>query len=236
MERPEILRGDLPTRLLQGAAVGAIATLVIGFYWGGWVTGGSAKEMVQRSSSLRSSQPFADLRRQVPAERERRDQHGRAQEGQLVPAGHLHREGRLGHLAGQRQCELVGGAGLRHHAQQSEVGEYPVAQRRPATGSARRASAEGRTGCARHGTDVSQPEPQLRRDPARGPLLGPRQRDGMVVLRHRGRVAAGRPRDGARRGRHAGRVRFPSGSICAAASRVYSRGRKGSYELGAADL
>ena len=51
MERPEILRGDSPTRLLQGAAVGAIATLVIGFYWGGWVTGGSAKEMVQRSSS-----------------------------------------------------------------------------------------------------------------------------------------------------------------------------------------
>jgi hypothetical protein len=51
MERPQILRGDSPTRLLQGAAVGAIATLVIGFYWGGWVTGGSAKEMVQRSSS-----------------------------------------------------------------------------------------------------------------------------------------------------------------------------------------
>ena len=51
MERPEILRGDSPTRLLQGAAVGAIATLVIGFFWGGWVTGGSAKEMVQRSSS-----------------------------------------------------------------------------------------------------------------------------------------------------------------------------------------
>ena len=51
MERPEILRGDSPTRLLQGAAVGAIATLFVGFYWGGWVTGGSAKEMVQRSSS-----------------------------------------------------------------------------------------------------------------------------------------------------------------------------------------
>ena len=51
MERPAILRGDSPTRLLQGAAVGAIATLFVGFYWGGWVTGGSAKDMVQRSSS-----------------------------------------------------------------------------------------------------------------------------------------------------------------------------------------
>jgi hypothetical protein len=51
MNMPAILQGDSLTRLLQGAAAGAIATLVIGFYWGGWVTGGSAKEMVQRSSS-----------------------------------------------------------------------------------------------------------------------------------------------------------------------------------------
>ena len=51
MEMPAILRGDSLTRLLQGAAAGAVATLVIGFYWGGWVTGGSAKDMVQRSST-----------------------------------------------------------------------------------------------------------------------------------------------------------------------------------------
>jgi len=51
METPAILRGDSPTRLLQGAAVGAVATLFIGFYWGGWVTGGTAKEMVQRSTT-----------------------------------------------------------------------------------------------------------------------------------------------------------------------------------------
>jgi len=37
--------------LLQGAAAGAVATLVVGFYWGGWVTGGTAKDMVQRSST-----------------------------------------------------------------------------------------------------------------------------------------------------------------------------------------
>jgi hypothetical protein len=48
---PAILQGDSLTRLLQGAAAGAVATLIIGFYWGGWVTGGTAKDMVQRSSS-----------------------------------------------------------------------------------------------------------------------------------------------------------------------------------------
>jgi len=51
METPAILRGDSLTRLLQGAAAGAVATLFIGFYWGGWVTGGSAKDMVQRSTT-----------------------------------------------------------------------------------------------------------------------------------------------------------------------------------------
>jgi hypothetical protein len=38
-------------RLLQGAAAGAVAVLVIGFYWGGWVTGGTAKDMVQKEVS-----------------------------------------------------------------------------------------------------------------------------------------------------------------------------------------
>jgi hypothetical protein len=51
MEMPKILQGDSLTRLLQGAAVGAIATLIVGFYWGGWVTGGTAKDMVQRSTT-----------------------------------------------------------------------------------------------------------------------------------------------------------------------------------------
>ena len=51
METPAILRGDSLTRLLQGAAVGAVATLFVGFYWGGWVTGGNAKDMVQRSTT-----------------------------------------------------------------------------------------------------------------------------------------------------------------------------------------
>jgi len=51
MEMPTILKGDSLTRLLQGAAAGAIITLIVGFNWGGWVTGGTAKEMVQRSTT-----------------------------------------------------------------------------------------------------------------------------------------------------------------------------------------
>ncbi len=45
MQLPKILEGESVTRLLQGAAAGAVATLVIGFMWGGWVTGGTAKSM-----------------------------------------------------------------------------------------------------------------------------------------------------------------------------------------------
>jgi hypothetical protein len=45
MQVPSMLQGDSPTRLLQGMAAGALATLVIGFSWGGWVTGGTARSM-----------------------------------------------------------------------------------------------------------------------------------------------------------------------------------------------
>ena len=51
MQLPAIVQGDSLKRLLQGAAAGAVATLIVGFYWGGWVTGGTAKEMTQKSST-----------------------------------------------------------------------------------------------------------------------------------------------------------------------------------------
>ena len=52
MHLPPILQGESLTRLLQGAALGAAATLIVGFYWGGWVTGGAAKEMAQKSATV----------------------------------------------------------------------------------------------------------------------------------------------------------------------------------------
>ena len=36
MQLPSMLQGDSLTRLLQGAALGAIAVMVVGFNWGGW--------------------------------------------------------------------------------------------------------------------------------------------------------------------------------------------------------
>jgi hypothetical protein len=48
MQVPSILQGESRTRLLQGIAVGAIATMVVGFYWGGWVTGGTANKLAEQ--------------------------------------------------------------------------------------------------------------------------------------------------------------------------------------------
>ena len=49
MDTPDFLRGDSPTRLLQGAAAGAVATLVVGFYWGGWTTAGGTQKLVENA-------------------------------------------------------------------------------------------------------------------------------------------------------------------------------------------
>lgn len=52
MRIPSILQGESLKRLLQGAAVGAIATMVVGFGWGGWLLGSTADKMVKERSSL----------------------------------------------------------------------------------------------------------------------------------------------------------------------------------------
>ena len=52
MQLPKILQGEARTRLLQGAAVGAIATIIIGFSWGDWTLGKTADRMAdQRAKS-----------------------------------------------------------------------------------------------------------------------------------------------------------------------------------------
>jgi dienelactone hydrolase len=47
MNTPEWLKPGL-----QGAAVGAVALAIIGFSWGGWVTGGTAKQMAAEQARL----------------------------------------------------------------------------------------------------------------------------------------------------------------------------------------
>ena len=51
MQVPSILKGKSLKRMLQGAAVGAIATMVVGFNWGGWTLGSTAKELAQKSAN-----------------------------------------------------------------------------------------------------------------------------------------------------------------------------------------
>lgn len=45
MQLPRFFQGESLTRLLQGAFVGVVATLLIGFTWGGWMTGTTAKKL-----------------------------------------------------------------------------------------------------------------------------------------------------------------------------------------------
>ena len=51
MQVPSMLHGESLTRLLQGMAVGAIAALVIGFSWGGLVTGTTANRMASAAET-----------------------------------------------------------------------------------------------------------------------------------------------------------------------------------------
>ena len=46
MQKPEILQGDSPTRLAQGAIAGAILTVAAGFYLGGWTLGSNVQKQV----------------------------------------------------------------------------------------------------------------------------------------------------------------------------------------------
>src|ERR1700733_4325706 len=50
MQVPSIFQGESPKRLLQGAAVGAVATILVGFSWGGWSLGSTADKMAKEQS------------------------------------------------------------------------------------------------------------------------------------------------------------------------------------------
>ena len=52
MQVPSILQGESRTRLLQGIAIGAIASMVIGFSWGGWVLGSTAHRLAADQASI----------------------------------------------------------------------------------------------------------------------------------------------------------------------------------------
>jgi hypothetical protein len=51
MQLPSILRGT-PTHLLLGALAGCLATVVIGFAWGGWTLESTAKRMAEKRAAV----------------------------------------------------------------------------------------------------------------------------------------------------------------------------------------
>jgi hypothetical protein len=52
MQMPSMLQGESLTRLMQGAAVGAVAAIAIGFFWGGWSLASTADRMAKDRSEL----------------------------------------------------------------------------------------------------------------------------------------------------------------------------------------
>jgi hypothetical protein len=52
MQVPSIFQGESLKRLLQGAVVGAVATIVVGFNWGGWSLGSTTDKMAREQSKL----------------------------------------------------------------------------------------------------------------------------------------------------------------------------------------
>src|ERR1700720_1285527 len=52
MQVPSMLQGESLKRLLQGAAAGAVLTMFVGFYWGGWSLGSTADKMAKERSDL----------------------------------------------------------------------------------------------------------------------------------------------------------------------------------------
>ena len=52
MQVPSMLQGESLKRLLQGAVAGAVATMFVGFYWGGWSLGSTADKIAKERSEL----------------------------------------------------------------------------------------------------------------------------------------------------------------------------------------
>jgi hypothetical protein len=51
MKLPLMLQAESRTRLLQGIAIGAIVSMIVGFTWGGWVSGSTAQKMADKGAN-----------------------------------------------------------------------------------------------------------------------------------------------------------------------------------------
>ncbi len=122
MQVPSILQGESLTRLLQGAAVGAVATMIVGFNWGGWLLGSTADKMAKEQSDQAvvaamapvcadkfRALPDADAKKVALSKAELVEARGRVPEGAHHPSGWNVPEFR----AGGRLLRVVDGAKVR---------------------------------------------------------------------------------------------------------------------------
>jgi hypothetical protein len=54
-------QGESLTRLSQGVAVGVVATLIVGFGWGGWMLGSSAKTLADNTANTAVTAAIAPI-------------------------------------------------------------------------------------------------------------------------------------------------------------------------------
>ena len=67
MQVPSILQGESLSRLLQGAAAGAVASIVIGFSWGGWMTGSTANRLAAERADTAVAQANLAVIKKIPS-------------------------------------------------------------------------------------------------------------------------------------------------------------------------
>jgi hypothetical protein len=61
MQFPAIVRGESGKRLLQGALLGGVATLIVGFVWGGWTLGSRASSMALAAADIARIEALAPV-------------------------------------------------------------------------------------------------------------------------------------------------------------------------------
>jgi hypothetical protein len=61
MQLPAMIRGESGKRLIQGAVLGGVATLIVGFVWGGWTLGGTASKMALAAAEAAKIEVLAPM-------------------------------------------------------------------------------------------------------------------------------------------------------------------------------
>ena len=115
-------QGELLKRLLQGAAVGVVATLVVGFGWGGWMLGSSAKTLADSTANSAVVAAIAPICvDQFQHSADAADNLTALKKTDSMATGGVCRERRLGDHAREQSGRFRRIASLRRHSQRREM-------------------------------------------------------------------------------------------------------------------